>query len=75
MMYYKVCVHDYCSGQRVFIHGAAATPVHLIEAMCHHGKKAGIRDVEVMHIHTEGPGLYNKPEYDGNLLSVCLNTK
>ncbi|KAL4220925.1 hypothetical protein ACF0H5_019191 [Mactra antiquata] len=52
------------SGQRIFIHGAAATPCHLIEAMCHHGKRADVRDVEVMHIHTEGPGLYNDPEYD-----------
>ncbi|WAR14420.1 CAT2-like protein [Mya arenaria] len=50
------------SGQRVFIHGAAATPVHLIQAMCDHGKRADIRDVEVMHIHTEGPGLEGRAD-------------
>ncbi|XP_052819731.1 4-hydroxybutyrate coenzyme A transferase-like [Mya arenaria] len=60
------------SGQRVFIHGAAATPVHLIQAMCDHGKRADIRDVEVMHIHTEGPGLYNEPEYDDMFRSNSL---
>ncbi|XP_052284514.1 4-hydroxybutyrate coenzyme A transferase-like isoform X1 [Dreissena polymorpha] len=60
------------SGQRVFIHGAAATPVHLIKAMCKHGKSANIRDVELMHIHTEGPGLYNEPEYAGMFRSNSL---
>jgi len=55
----------YIKGQRIFIHGAAATPIHLIQAMCNHGKKANVRDCEVIHIHTEGPGLYNDPEYDG----------
>jgi hypothetical protein len=52
------------AGQRIFVHGAAATPCHLIEAMCRHGTRADIRGCEVMHIHTEGPGLYNEPEYD-----------
>lgn len=33
--------------------------------MTEHGKKAKLRNVEIMHIHTEGPGTYNKPEYEG----------
>ena len=53
------------AGQRIFIHGAAATPLHLIECLVDHGKKAGLSDVEIMHIHTEGPGLYNNIEYQG----------
>ena len=56
------------SGFRVFIHGAAATPVPLIEAMCQHGLKAGLTDVELLHIHTEGPGTYNKPEFEGHMI-------
>lgn len=55
---------------KVFIHGAAATPVPVVEAMCKHGKNAGLRDVELMHIHTEGPGTYNKPEYKGQYTSL-----
>lgn len=53
---------------RVYVHGAAATPVKLVEAMTEHGKKAGLRNVEIMHIHTEGPGTYNKPEYEGMMV-------
>ncbi|KAK3604483.1 hypothetical protein CHS0354_019078 [Potamilus streckersoni] len=60
------------SGHRVFIHGAAATPIKLIEAMTSHGKAIGIRNVEIIHIHTEGPGLYNKPEYEGMFRSNSL---
>ncbi|XP_052081748.1 4-hydroxybutyrate coenzyme A transferase-like [Mytilus californianus] len=60
------------SGFRVFVHGAAATPVPLIEALCQHGLKAGLRNVELLHIHTEGPGTYNKPEYEGIFRSNSL---
>lgn len=60
------------SGQKIFIHGAAATPIHLIEAMCKHGTKANITGCEVLHIHTEGPGLYNEPEYDEMFRSNSL---
>ena len=71
---------SYCKlsflGQRIFIHGAAATPLHLIECLCEHGKKAGLSDVEIMHIHTEGPGLYNDPQYQGRrgllMLKPCI---
>ncbi|MEJ7589939.1 MAG: hypothetical protein WKF77_00160 [Planctomycetaceae bacterium] len=36
----------------VFIHGAAATPTPLLEAMCHRPDLEGIR---LYHMHTEGP--------------------
>lgn len=55
----------FISDSRVYVHGAAATPVKLVEAMTEHGKKAKLRNVEIMHIHTEGPGTYHKPEYEG----------
>ena len=49
----------------MFVHSAAATPIQLVNAMAQHGLKDGLRDVEVIHIHTEGPGTYNLPEYEG----------
>ncbi|GAB1607144.1 uncharacterized protein LOC115226527 [Argonauta hians] len=60
------------SGNRVFMHGAAATPVRLVNALAEHGKKANLKDVEVIHIHTEGPGTYAQPEYEGIFRSNSL---
>ena len=56
----------------MFVHSAAATPIPLVNAMCKWGKKAGLKDVEVIHIHTEGPGEYAEPEYDGNYINLLL---
>uniref|UniRef100_A0A1W7R9E6 4-hydroxybutyrate coenzyme A transferase n=1 Tax=Hadrurus spadix TaxID=141984 RepID=A0A1W7R9E6_9SCOR len=53
------------SGNTVFVHGAAATPRILVPAMAEYGKKAGLKDVTVCHIHTEGPAEYGLPEYQG----------
>lgn len=40
------------SGQRVFVHGGAATPITLLCALA---RRAGeLRDVELVHLHTEG---------------------
>lgn len=50
---------------RVFIHGAAATPIPLIKAMAEHGKVAGLTDVEVIHIHTDGQAEYATEEFSG----------
>lgn len=52
-------------GNRVFIHSAAATPLKLVEAMVDYGIKEKLKDIECIHIHTEGPASYNKPECDG----------
>ena len=49
----------------MYVHGTSATPIPLLEAMAEHGKKAGLKNVQVIHIHAEGPGSYTKPEYDG----------
>ena len=57
---------------RVFMHGAAATPVTLVNALAEYGKKANLKDVEVIHIHTEGPGTYAKPEYEGKFNSLYI---
>lgn len=53
------------SGDTVFVHGAAATPRILVPAMAEYGKKAGLKDVTVCHIHTEGAAEYTRPEYQG----------
>ncbi|KAF2347109.1 Acetyl-CoA hydrolase/transferase [Trinorchestia longiramus] len=53
------------SGDTVFIHGAAATPLLLVEAMTKHGLDNALQNVTVCHIHTEGDAAYAKPECEG----------
>src|SRR5690606_14913620 len=48
------------SGDRVFLHSVAMTPHTLIDAMC--GRNGELKDVEIVHIHTEGPAPYVLPE-------------
>jgi acyl-CoA hydrolase len=50
-------------GDTVFVQGAAATPNVLLEAMAHHGKENNLKDITVIHMHTEGPAYYAQPEY------------
>lgn len=40
------------SGQRVFVHGAAATPTPLLDAL---GARADLHDVSLYHLHLAGP--------------------
>lgn len=49
------------SGQRVFIHGAAATPGALVDALVAQANR--LRDVELIHIHVTGEVRYARPEY------------
>lgn len=49
------------SGNRVFIHSVAAAPRLLIEAMVR--RTSELRNVEIVHLHTEGEAPYAKPEY------------
>ncbi|KAJ8319869.1 hypothetical protein KUTeg_001456 [Tegillarca granosa] len=60
------------SGQRVYVHGGAASPRKLIFAMTKHGKEAGLKDVEVMQAPVEGESEYCKPEYEGIFRSNAL---
>lgn len=50
------------SGDRVFIHGIAAAPSHLIEAMT--ARAGELRNVEIVHLHTEGDAPYTRPELE-----------
>src|ERR1019366_8709319 len=49
------------SGERVFIHSAAAAPQRLVNALtARHGE---LKNLENNHMHTEGEAPYAKPEY------------
>ena len=52
-------------GMKVFVHGGAATPSPLLDALAERGKEAGLKDIELIHIHTEGSWVVVEPEYDG----------
>lgn len=49
------------SGNRIFIHSVAMTPHVLIDALV--ARAHELRNVEIVHIHTEGELPYCKPEY------------
>lgn len=51
------------SGNRIFIHSVAQTPHRLIDAMM--ARAHELSDVEICHIHTEGPLPYLDPAYRG----------
>lgn len=61
---------EIASGNRVFIQGAAATPVELIDAMTRRAPE--LRDVEVVHLHTEGVAPYASPELSQSFRTNCL---
>ncbi len=52
------------SGQHLFVHGGAATPSVLLEALV--ARAADLRDVAVTHLHTEGPAPHLAPEMAGS---------
>jgi 4-hydroxybutyrate CoA-transferase len=53
---------------RVFVHGAAATPTPLLEALV----RRDIRDVTLYHLHTAGPAPYVAPEHRHRFRSVSF---
>lgn len=65
------------SGNRVFLHGSAATPVHLIGALLN--RYAELKKVELVSITSLGEVDFEKPEYAGsfymNSLFVSANTR
>jgi acyl-CoA hydrolase len=56
---------------RVFVHGAAATPTALLDALC---ERTDLRDVALYHLHTEGPARFVEPAQAGRLRSISLFT-
>jgi len=57
------------SGDRIFIQGAAMTPVTLIDALCDRYNE--LTDVEIIQIHTEGKAKYTEEPHAG---SFSINT-
>jgi 4-hydroxybutyrate CoA-transferase len=50
------------SGDRVYIHGAGATPAALVQAMVDRADE--LSNIEVYHLHTEGDAQYLDPEFE-----------
>lgn len=59
------------SGMNVFVHGAAATPTTLLEALC---RRDDLRDVRLWHLHLEGPIPFAADGCGGRFRSVSLFT-
>jgi 4-hydroxybutyrate CoA-transferase len=57
------------SGDRVFLHGASATPTPLVEALC---ARKDLEGVTLYHLHTTGPAPFLAPEAQGRFFSVSL---
>nr|XP_006812038.1 PREDICTED: uncharacterized protein LOC100372560 [Saccoglossus kowalevskii] len=53
------------SNDNVYIHGAAATPITLVNAMTEYGAENNLTNIKLFHIHTEGIAPYTRPEYEG----------
>ena len=70
-------VQNIQSGERVFLHSAAATPQLLVDAMTARGDE--LRAVELVSIHTEGSAPYLDQRYEGvfhlNTFFVGANTR
>ena len=49
------------SGHRVFVHGSAATPLHLLKALLKRSHE--LKNVELISISTLGDGLFNQPDF------------
>src|SRR5688500_15595957 len=58
------------SGDRVFVHGACATPHVLIDALVR--RASDLRDVRVTHLHTAGPAPYSAPEMEASFRHEAL---
>src|SRR3990172_5501132 len=58
------------SGQQVFVHGGAATPSVLLEALV--ARSAQLASVSMVHFHTEGPAPHLAPEMAGHFRHKAL---
>jgi 4-hydroxybutyrate CoA-transferase len=57
------------SGMRIFVHGAAATPTPLLEALA---RRSDLADVKLFHMHTQGPAPFAGPEHRERFFSISL---
>jgi 4-hydroxybutyrate CoA-transferase len=59
------------SGDRVFVHGASATPIPLLEALA---ARRDLEGVQLYHLHLAGPAPYAEPALAGRLVPNSLFT-
>lgn len=57
------------SGMRIFVHGAAATPTPLVEALV---ARRDLEQITIYHLHTAGPAPHVSVEARGRFMSVSL---
>ncbi|HEX2838435.1 MAG TPA: acetyl-CoA hydrolase/transferase C-terminal domain-containing protein [Phycisphaerales bacterium] len=57
------------SGMNVFVHGGAATPTPLLEALA---ARTDLEGVRLYHLHTEGPAPFVAAQCAGRITSVSL---
>ena len=58
------------SGQQLFVHGGAATPSVLLDALTARANE--LRDVGIIHLHTEGPAPHLAPDVAANFRHRAL---
>ncbi len=58
------------SGHRVYIHGSAQTPLHLLSELAKH--KDRLHNVELVFITVQGDIVVDKPEYEGHFNINCM---
>jgi 4-hydroxybutyrate CoA-transferase len=59
------------SHHRVFVHGAAATPTTLLDALC---QRTDLEGVRLYHLHLNGPCNFTAPEHAGRFIPQSLFT-
>ncbi len=59
------------SKDRLFVHGAAATPSELLEALC---DRTDLEGVQLYHLHLAGACRFAEPEFAGRIFSNSLFT-
>jgi len=57
------------SGMKVFVHGAAATPTPLLDALA---ARTDVEDVRLYHLHTDGAAPWTEPGMAGRFRSISL---
>jgi 4-hydroxybutyrate CoA-transferase len=58
------------SGHQIYVHGAAATPSVLLDALV--ARAAELSDVRIVHLHADGPGPHLAPEMAGHFYHRAL---
>ena len=59
------------SGMNIFVHGAAATPTPLLDAMC---RRPDLTNIRLYHLHTEGPAAFLEDNCRKRFTSVSFFT-